>query len=50
MSANGARVRFTRDIGNITMDLNDVEAVDVRALAGADTITVDDLSGRTSPR
>jgi Ca2+-binding RTX toxin-like protein len=45
VSANGSRVRFTRDIGNITMDLNDVEAVDVHALAGVDTVTVDDLSG-----
>ena len=26
ISANGGRVRFTRDVGNITMDLNDVEA------------------------
>ncbi|HEX7312065.1 MAG TPA: hypothetical protein VF232_12900, partial [Gaiellaceae bacterium] len=45
VSANGSRVRFTRDIATITMDLNDVEAVDVRALGGADTITVDDVSG-----
>jgi len=44
-SSNGSRVRFTRDIGTITMDLNDIEAVDVRALGGADTLTVDDLSG-----
>ena len=42
---NGARVRFTRDIGNIVMDLNDVEAIDVKALGGADQLTVDDLSG-----
>jgi Ca2+-binding RTX toxin-like protein len=44
-SANGGRVRFTRDIANIVMDLNDVEAIDVRALGGADLVTVDDLSG-----
>src|SRR4051794_27632761 len=45
ISANGERVRFTRDIANITMDTNNVEAVAFRALGGADTITVRDLSG-----
>ena len=44
-SANGARLRFTRNLGNIVMDLNDVEAIDLNALGGADTITVNDLSG-----
>ena len=27
------------------MDLNDVEAIDLNALGGADTVTVNDLSG-----
>ncbi len=45
VSANGERVRFTRDVGNIVMDLNDVEKIDVNALGGADTVTVNDLSG-----
>src|SRR6185295_6631397 len=44
-SANGPRLRFTRNVGNIVMDLDDVEAVDLNALGGADTMTVDDLSG-----
>jgi Ca2+-binding RTX toxin-like protein len=44
-SANGARVLFTRDIGNIVMDLNDVETIDLNALGGPDTLTVNDLSG-----
>src|SRR5215218_7933133 len=39
-SANGGRVRFTRDVGTITMDLNDVEAIRANMLAGADTLTV----------
>ena len=39
------RLRFFRDVGNITMDINDVETVDVNALGGADTITVNDLNG-----
>jgi Ca2+-binding RTX toxin-like protein len=45
LSANGSRLRFTRDIGNITMDVNGVEQVNITALGGADTITINDLSG-----
>jgi Ca2+-binding RTX toxin-like protein len=45
VSANGRRVLFTRDIGNITMDLNGVEELDLNALGGADHLTVNDLSG-----
>ena len=45
VAANGGRVRFFRDIANVTMDLNDLERVDFRALGGADTIVVNDLSG-----
>lgn len=44
-SANGGRVLFTRNVANIVMDLNDLEVIDVRALGGADTTTVNDLSG-----
>jgi Ca2+-binding RTX toxin-like protein len=45
ISANGQRVRFFRDVGNVTMDLNDVESVNFNALGGADQIVVNDLSG-----
>jgi Ca2+-binding RTX toxin-like protein len=45
ISANGQRVRLFRDVGNVTMDVNDVERIDVNALGGSDTITVNDLSG-----
>jgi Ca2+-binding RTX toxin-like protein len=45
VSANGQRVRFTRDVGNVTMDLDGVEEVDFNASGGADTITVNDLTG-----
>ena len=45
ISANGGRVLFTRNIGNIVMDLNDVEGIDFNALGGADNIVVNDLSG-----
>ncbi len=44
-SANGNRLRFFRDLGNITMDANDVERVDLEALGGADNTVVNDLSG-----
>ena len=39
MSANGGRVRFTRNIANIVMDLNDVDRIGFHALAfrAADT-------------
>ena len=45
ISANGGRVLFTRDIANVTMDLNDVESITFQALGGADNIVVNDLSG-----
>jgi Ca2+-binding RTX toxin-like protein len=45
VSANGERTRFTRNVGNIVMDVNDVEHIDVNALGGTDTIIVNDLSG-----
>jgi hypothetical protein len=36
--------RFTRDVGNIVMDLDDVEIVDAVAGAGADTFRIADSS------
>src|SRR5215208_7151984 len=45
VSANGGRVRFTRNVGTITMDLDDVESIAVRALGGADNLVMGDLSG-----
>jgi Ca2+-binding RTX toxin-like protein len=45
ISSNGSRARLTRDIGNVTMDLNGVEHIDVNARGGADTVTVNDLTG-----
>lgn len=45
ISANGGRVRFVRNVANVTMDLNDVEHIDFNALGGADNITINDLSG-----
>jgi Ca2+-binding RTX toxin-like protein len=44
-SANGRRVRFTRDVGGIVMDLGGVESITTVALGGEDRLTVDDLAG-----
>jgi Ca2+-binding RTX toxin-like protein len=45
VAANGGRVRLFRNVANVVMDLNDVEAIDFNALGGADTVVVNDLSG-----
>ena len=44
-NANFGRVSFTRNLGGIVMDLDDIEAIDVNAVDGADSITVNDVSG-----
>jgi Ca2+-binding RTX toxin-like protein len=45
VAANGNRVRFVRDIGNITMDTAGLERIDFQALGGADLVNVGDLTG-----
>jgi len=45
LSANGGRALFTRNLGNIVMDLNDLETVTVNALGGTDTVTINDMTG-----
>ena len=45
LNAIGHRLTFTREPGDITMDTNGVEQIDVNALGGADVVTVNDLSG-----
>lgn len=44
LSATGPRLRFFRNVGNITMDLNGVERIDLNALAGKDNVIVHDLT------
>ncbi|MEX0784299.1 MAG: calcium-binding protein [Dehalococcoidia bacterium] len=44
LSANGGRLRFVRTPGNIVMDTDDVEIVDLNALGGVDSVTVNDLA------
>jgi Ca2+-binding RTX toxin-like protein len=45
ISANGGRVRLTRDVDNVTMDLNGVELIHLKPLGGADNVIINDLSG-----
>jgi len=45
LSANGDRLRFFRNPGNITMDTHGVERVAFNALGGNDAVTVGDLTG-----
>jgi hypothetical protein len=49
LSANGGRLRFFRDPGAVTMDTDDVEVVEFKALGGADAVFVGDL-GATDVR
>jgi hypothetical protein len=45
LSANGNRLRFFRNPGNVTMDTGGIEFVTFNALGGADIVTVNDLTG-----
>jgi hypothetical protein len=45
VQANGSRVRFTRNVGTISMDLGGIEEIDTKALGGADILTAGDLTG-----
>jgi Ca2+-binding RTX toxin-like protein len=45
LAANGERVRLTRDVAYIVMDLVDVEQVDLAERGGTDRTSVHDLSG-----
>jgi hypothetical protein len=45
MTANGGRLNFLRDVGNVKMDTDGVETVDFNALGGVDNVTVNDLTG-----
>jgi Ca2+-binding RTX toxin-like protein len=45
LSPNGSRLLLTRDVANVALDVDGVQTVDINALGGADTLTVNDLSG-----
>ena len=44
ISANGERALFSRDVANITMDMNGVETIDFNALGGTDTVMINDMT------
>jgi Ca2+-binding RTX toxin-like protein len=44
ISANGGHAKLTRNVGIVTMDLDNVETINVQASGAADTITVSGLS------
>ena len=45
ISANGSRATLFRDVGNVIMDLNGIERIELAAAGGADNIVVNDLTG-----
>jgi Ca2+-binding RTX toxin-like protein len=45
LSAIGGQARLTRNVGAVTMDLDDVERIRINALGAADTLTVNNLAG-----
>jgi Ca2+-binding RTX toxin-like protein len=45
LSAVADRVRLFRNVGNVVMNLDDIESIELRALGGPDTVTVNNLSG-----
>lgn len=45
LSVEGRRSVFLRDVANIRMDMDDVEQLDLTALGGTDTMTVNDMRG-----
>src|SRR5262249_23264013 len=45
LSANGDHARFTRTTGNVVLDLDGVEHVNVNPLGDADVITVNNMAG-----
>ncbi|MBO0879536.1 MAG: hypothetical protein J2P17_04025 [Mycobacterium sp.] len=45
IASNGSRIRFTRNVAAIVMDVDGIERIDVNELGGADVTTVNDLTG-----
>jgi len=45
LSADGQQSVFLRDVAGIRMDMNSVEALDLNTLNGADSFTVNDMTG-----
>jgi Ca2+-binding RTX toxin-like protein len=45
LTADGAGFDFTRDVGNIVMDLEGIEGLELSALGGNNSVTLNDLTG-----
>jgi Ca2+-binding RTX toxin-like protein len=45
VSANGDHVRLIRNVANIVLDIDGIEALDLNALAGTDVVQIDNLAG-----
>ena len=45
VAANAGRATLTRDVGNVVMDLDAVEAIRLRTLLGNEHVTIGDLTG-----
>jgi Ca2+-binding RTX toxin-like protein len=45
LSSNNGRLRFFRDAGTITMDVDGTESIQFNALGGVDKVTIHDLTG-----
>ena len=45
LAANGKRAAFLRDVAAIRMDLDNVEQLNLATLGGADTVTINDMTG-----
>jgi Ca2+-binding RTX toxin-like protein len=50
LEASGARLRFTRDIGLVALDLASVETAQLRTSGGSDSVVVRDLAGTPTTR
>jgi RTX calcium-binding nonapeptide repeat (4 copies) len=43
LSANGSHISLLRDVGNVVLDLNSIELIELNPLDGSDTIVLNDL-------
>ncbi len=50
LAGNGVRLRLTRDVGTVVMDVDGVEAVTVTARGGTDAVVVNDLTATAVER
>ena len=48
LAANGRRLRLSRDVGSVAMDLRGIETVTANPFGGADTLTVGNLAGTSA--